>query len=243
MSNNVKNNQKNENVVDFSGLVSALVENSHFGGKKVDKSQVGSKALRKWSEKVEELRIVSYDVYSKCENDTIRLENVDSVKVDEIYDILRQLFEMISTKNGKLHANPSIVELCIDYSGCRKVVNSFEMSEAKSNLSTYRKKLSKALEEEGVTEDYVESLQNLVDKWEDEVERLSKIADNRLTVPTAVKQARFRVEFEQMIGRKLENRLCMTKEELLAEKAAKAAERKAKRAENNQKKAKATEKK
>lgn len=238
MSNSVKKVEKTEKTVDFSGLVSALVENSHFAGKKVDKEQVSSKALRKWSEKVEELRIVSYDVYSRCENDNIRLENLDSVKVDEIFDILRQLFAMVSTENGKIHANSSIVELCIAYAGCRKVEKSVEMKSAESNLREYRKKLSEAVENEAVTAEYVESLENLVDKWEDEVARLSKIADNRLRVPKPVAQARFRVEFEQMVGRKLENRLCMTKDELIAEKAAKAAERKAKRVENKQKKAK-----
>lgn len=243
MSNNVKNSKNTENVVDFSGLVSALVENSHFAGKKVEKSQVGSKALRKWSEAVENLRIVSYDVYSKCENDTIRLENADPVKIDEIFDILRQLFSMVSTENGKIHANPSIVELCIAYSGCRRVEKSVEMKQAESNLREYRKKLEEAVENESVTDEYVESLENLVDRWSDEVERLSKIADNRLTVAKPVGQARFRVEFEQMVGRKLENRLCMTKEELIAEKQAKADERKAKRVEEKQKKAKAAEKK
>lgn len=229
MANNVKKAQESKNAVDFSGLVSALVENSHFAGKKVDKEQVSAKVLRKWSEKVEELRIVSYDVYSRCENDNIRLENLDSVKVDEIFDILRQLFAMVSTENGKIHANSAIVELCIAYAGCRKVEKSVEMKQAESNLREYRKKLENAVENEAVTAEYVESLENLVDKWQDEVERLSKIADNRLRVPKPVAQARFRVEFEQMVGRKLENRLCMTKEELLAEKEAKRVERKAKR--------------
>lgn len=239
MSNSVKKVEKTENAVDFSGLVEALVENSHFAGKKVDKGQISAKALRKWSETVEKLRIASYDVYSQFENDNIRLEAVDSVKLDEIFDIVRLLFAMCPTKNGKIHANAAIIELCIAYSGCRKVVNSVEMAEAKSNLRTYRKKLSEAVENEAVTAEYVESLKELVEKWTDEVERLSEIADNRLTVPKPVAQARFRVEFEQMIGRKLENRLCMTKDELLAEKKAKADERKAKRVENKQKKAKA----
>lgn len=243
MSNNVKNTEKTANVVDFSGLVSALVGNSHFAGKKVEQSQVGSKAFRKWSEAVEKLRIASYDVYSRCENDTIRLEDVDSVKVDEIFDIIRQLFAMVSTEDVKIHANRSIVELCVAYSGCRKVVNSVEMAEAKSNLRIYRKKLAEAVENSAVTAEYVESLENLVDKWADEVERLSKIADNRLTVPKPVKQARFRVEFEQMVGRKLEERRCMTKEELIEEKKAKAAERKAKRDEKKKNQSKAAENK
>ena len=229
MSNSVKKVEKTEKTVDFSGLVEALVENSHFAGKKVDKGQISAKALRKWSEKVEELRIASYDVYSRCENDNIRLENLDSVKIDEIFVILFDIFSMCPTKNGKIHASPAMVELCIAYAGCRKVVNSAEMAEAKSNLRTYRKKLSEAVENESVTEEYVESLENLVEKWQDKVDELSEIADNRLTVPKPVAQARFRVEFEQMVGRKLENRLCMTKEELIAEKEAKRAERKAKR--------------
>lgn len=229
MAKNIENTKNTANAVDFSGLVEALVENSHFAGKKVEKGQISAKALRKWSEAVEKLRIASFDVYSQCENDNIRLENLDVVKVDEIYDILRQLFAMVSTKNGKIHANAAIVELCVAYSGCRKVVNSAEMAEAKSNVRIYRKKLSEAVENESVTAEYVESLKNLVEKWEDKVEELSEIADNRLTVPKPVAQARFRVEFEQMVGRKLENRLCMTREELIAEKDAKRAERKAKR--------------
>lgn len=241
MAKNIENTKNTANAVDFSGLVEALVENSHFAGKKVEKGQISAKALRKWSEAVEKLRIASFDVYSQCENDNIRLENLDAVKVDEIFDIIRQLFAMCATKNGKIHANSAIVELCIAYAGCRKVVNSAEMAEAKSNVRIYRKKLSEAVENESVTAEYVESLKNLVEKWEDKVEELSEIADNRLTVPKPVAQARFRVEFEQMIGRKLENRLCMTKEELLAEKKAKADERKQKRVENKQKKAKADE--
>lgn len=243
MSNNVKNSKKTENVADFSGLVSALVENSHFAGKKVDKGQISAKALRKWSEAVENLRIASFDVYSQFENDNIRLENVESAKLDEIFDILRQLFAMCPTENGKIHANAAIVELCIAYSGCRKVVNSAEMAEAKSNVRIYRKKLAEAVENESVTAEYVESLEGLVEKWQDKVDELSEIADNRLTVPKPVAQARFRVEFEQMLGRKLENRLCMSKDDLIAEKKAKADERKAKRAENSQKKAKTAEKK
>lgn len=234
MAKNSKNVQDSANAVDFSAMVSALVANSHFAGKKVDKSQVSAKALRKWSEKVEELRIASFDVYSQCENDNIRLESLDAVKVDEIYDILRQLFAMVSTDNGKVHANPTIVELCIAYSGCRKVVNSAEMAEAKSNLRIYRKKLSEAVDNDSVTTEYVESLESLVEKWTDKVDELSEIADSRLTVPKPVAQARFRVEFEQMVGRKLESRLCMTKDDLIAEKKAKAEARKQKRVESKQ---------
>lgn len=223
-----------------NAIIETILANRGFSSAKINAKDLDVEEVKAWHTLCDRVHTEAYKIASQCYNNATsfltfnaELNNVDK---SGLYDAMREVFAQIGEIRGaKLFPNESTATTLVTMASTRKNSYSADMRYERQKLSLERKFLKDYEESNGVPGETIANIKANIAKIEAKIDELKKVEYSEFKVYTKTGASVFYKSFEDYIADLINHRLCMTEEDIIAEKEARKARAKARKAANKSK--------